>query len=192
MKLAYVEDDADSMAIFSDKFRRDGYKCDVFENAEEALPKILNEAYDALVVDICLPGISGVELLSKLRASQIFAPCVLITAFNSLPLTKQALNASANYLLEKPFTYKSLKQVIEKVTSDPSPLQLHAERQLKRFVLTPREEEIARLLLKGFSNSEMAGLLKLSEKTVKQYVGQIFDKSGVKSRSEFFSLIFPL
>jgi two-component system response regulator FixJ len=192
MKIAYVEDDVDSMTVFSEKFRRDGYQCDVFENSEEALPEIVKGAYDALVVDICLPGVSGIELLSKLRASQIFAPCVLITAFNSLPLAKQALNASANYLLEKPFTYKSLRQVIEKVTQDPSPLQLHAERQLKRFLLTPREEEIARLLLKGFSNPEMAGLLKLSEKTVKQYVSQIFVKADVKTRTELFSSIFPV
>jgi two-component system response regulator FixJ len=192
MKIAYVEDDADSVTVFSQKFRRDGYRCDVFRNAEDALPRILNENYDALVIDICLPGLSGVELLSKLRANQLFTPCVLITAFNSLPLAKQALNASANYLLEKPFAYKNLKQVIEKVTQDPSPLQLHAERQLKRFALTPREQEIGNLLLKGFSNPEIAGVLKLSEKTVKQYVGQIFQKSNANTRSEFFSLIFPV
>lgn len=192
MNLAYIEDDVDSMMVFSEKFRRDAHNCDVFENAEAAMPAILKGDYDALVVDICLPGMSGVELVSKLRQRQIYTPCVLITAFNSLPLAKQALNASANYLLEKPFSYKNLKQVIEKITRDPSPLQLHAERQLKKFMLTAREDEVARLVLKGFSNAEIADLLKLSEKTVKQYVSQIFGKADVKARGEFFSTIFPM
>lgn len=192
MKLAYVEDDQDSLKIFSQKFKKDGFICDTFNTAEKALQPILQNPYDALIFDIRLPGMNGVDLLSQLREKQVFTPCVLITAFNSLPLAKQALNASANYLLEKPFHYQDLKKVIEKITSDPSPLQLHVERSLKAFVLTGREEDVARLMLKGLSNPEIADVLKLSEKTVKQHVGQVFEKAAVKTRAEFFSTLFPL
>lgn len=192
MRLAIVEDDPDAIKIFARRFKEDGYTCDEFRSAEEALPAMLKSPYDALIVDIRLPSMSGIELLDRLRQAKVFAPCVMITAFNSLPLARQALNASANYLLEKPFRYESLKRAVEKVLQSPGPLQLHADRSLNLLSLTEREEEIARLLLKGFSNMEIANILKLSEKTVKQYVGQIYEKSGSSSRAEFFSHIFPV
>jgi DNA-binding CsgD family transcriptional regulator len=58
--------------------------------------------------------------------------------------------------------------------------------------LTEREDAVARLLLKGLSNAEIARVAAISEKTVKQHIGQIFSKAGVASRSEFFASIFPL
>lgn len=190
-KIAYIEDDADARELFSAKFKADGVECDCYGSAEEAAPNVRPGAYDLLICDIRLPGISGVEFLSSLRRNSVFTPCVLITAFGNLSLTKQALNASANYLLEKPFAYADLKRVIEKVLLFPSSLQDCVDRGLQRLSLTGREQEIARLLLKGLSNSEMARVLELSEKTVKQYVSQIFQKSAVASRAEFFSYIFP-
>jgi DNA-binding NarL/FixJ family response regulator len=107
-------------------------------------------------------------------------------------LTKQALNASANYLLEKPFTYAALRNIVNRILVSPGSLQYCADRGLEKLKLTDRENEIARLILKGLSNFEIAKTLSISEKTVKQYVTQIFEKSAVSSRAEFFSYIFPI
>lgn len=192
MKIAYVEDDADSLALFSARFRQAGDALDGFGSAEEAFVSITSGAYDALVIDIRLPRESGVELLARLRAKSVQTPCVLITAFSSAGLTKQAVNANANYLLEKPFSFADLKRVLDKMTLSPAPLQHLVDRALSQMGLTGREEEIARLLLKGLSNAEIARAANLSEKTVKQHIGQVFDKSGVASRAELFSYIFPV
>ena len=192
MKLAYVEDDEDLRTIFTDRFAQAKYDCDVFGNAEALLKKISPGLYDLLILDIRLPGISGVSLLKKLRNQGIFTPAILITAFNNLEYAKEALNASANYLLEKPFSFDTIKRLAEKIIAAPHSIQDCVDRGLANLKLAKREEEIAKLLLKGLSNKEIANVAKISEQTVKQYITQIFGKAGVKSRSEFFSYIFPV
>lgn len=191
MKAAYVENDADSLMIFAKKMRSDGIECDAFSSAEEAEKAVKPGSHDVLIIDIRLPGASGVELLEKLRGNGVYTPAVLITAFSSKQYAIQALNASANYLLEKPFAYQALKRVLEQVVERPTSIQYFIERGLEKLGLTDRENEVARLLLKGLSNAEIARVTELSEKTVKQYFTQIFQKAGVASRSEFFSHIFP-
>lgn len=191
MKVAYVEDDQDARDIFRKKLKTDGIECDVYSRAEETVGKIAPGSYDMLIVDIALPGLSGVQLLHELREKKIHTPCILITAFNSLEYSRAAMNANANYLLEKPFTYESLRKVIKNVYENPGSLQHCVDRGLALLNLTDREQEIARSLLKGLSNAEIAKILSISEKTVKQYITQLFQKSKVKSRAEFFSLIFP-
>ena len=132
------------------------------------------------------------ELLTALRRQNVFTPAILITAFNNVGYARDALNASANYLLEKPFSFATLRRVIDKVIGSPRSLQDCVDRGLSTLHLSPREDEVARLLLKGLSNKEIADVATLSELTVKQYVSQIFEKAHVTSRGELFSYIFPV
>ncbi len=192
MRIGYVEDDVDARTIFSKKLKADQMICDLYSNAEDALLNISPGSHDLLIIDIRLPGISGIQLLQKLRKKEIHTPCILITAFNSLEYTREALNSSANYLLEKPFSYQDLQCIIKKITDVPTSLQYCVDRGLAQLKLTPREEEVARYVLKGFTNAEIAKLLSISEKTVKQFMTQIFEKADVSSRSELFSYIFPV
>ncbi|MFQ5684939.1 MAG: response regulator transcription factor [Candidatus Binatia bacterium] len=191
MRLAYVEDDADARTIFAAKLTAEGFKCNVFSTAESLLGIATPGAYDALIIDIRLPGRNGVDLLRELRHKGIFTPAIIITAFNSLDYAREALNSGANYLLEKPFSFASLIHVLRKVLDSPQSLQDCVDRGLAMLQPTEREEEVARLMLKGLRNAEIARITRLSEKTVKQYVTQIFQKAGVDSRGEFFSFIFP-
>lgn len=192
MKIAYVEDDHDAREIFKERLLAEKHSCALFDTGEALLEAITPGAFDVLIVDIRLPGLSGIELIRKLRGRSIQTPCILITAFNSLEHARDALNASANYLLEKPFRFDALMKALRKVTTENLSVQHCADRGLEELRLTERENEIARLLLKGLSNSEIASILRISEKTVKQYLTQIFQKANVTSRSEFFSSIFPV
>lgn len=192
MKVAYVEDDADARTIFAEKLAARGVACDVFGDAESALPRLTPGAYDVWILDIRLPGRSGLELLRRLREQHVDTPCVLITAFNSLEYAREALNASANYLVEKPFSFQALLRVLENIAAEPKSLQHCVDRGLAQLGLTGREEEVARLLLKGLTNAEIARVGGIAEKTVKQHIGQIFHKARVASRAEFFAGIFPL
>ncbi len=192
MKLAYVEDDIGARTIFAKKLRANGISCEEFSEAEEAISRLQPGSHDVLIIDIRLPGMSGVELLSQLRLRQIHAPCILITAFNSLEYAREAFQASASYLLEKPFSFKSLQALVQKVFETPGTLQHCVDRGLTKLGLKSREEEVARYLLKGLSNAEIARMTGISEKTTKHYITLIFEKAEVSSRSEFFSYIFPV
>lgn len=192
MRIAYIEDDRDSRDIFSQKFRANKIECDTFGTAEEALEKIHPGSHDALIIDIRLPGQSGIQFLKILRNREIHIPCILITAFNSLEYSREALNSNANYLLEKPFNYPALKGILEKITANPSSLQHCVDRGLAQIDLTARETEIAVYMLKGLSSLEISKALNIAEKTVKHHITEIFEKSNVSSRGEFFSLIFPV
>lgn len=191
MKLAYIEDDGDARTVFARKLQGEGFECQAFDSSEKFLETVVPGGYDLLLIDIRLPGWDGVTLLKKLRDRGIFTPAILITAFSSLEYAREALNSSANYLLEKPFSFATLLRTIQKIFSAPRSLQDCVDRGLATLIITKREEEVARLLLKGLSNKEIAQTLHLSEKTVKQYITQIFEKTEVKSRAEFFSWIFP-
>lgn len=192
MKLAYVEDDQDLRTLYADRFTQARYACETFANAEELLKVAAPGRYDLLLLDIKLPGMSGVQLLKILRRRGIFTPAILMTAFNNVEYAREALNASANYLLEKPFSFAQLRRLAEKIVSSPSSLQDCVDRGLARLRLAKREEEVAMLLLKGFSNKDIADIARITEPTVKQYFVQIFQKANVKSRAEFFSYIFPV
>ena len=183
MKLAYIEDDVDARTIFARKLSEEQLPCEAFGSAEEFLKVVNPGSHDLLIVDIRLPGRNGVELLKVLRERQVFTPAILITAFNSLDYAHQALNATASYLLEKPFSFASLIRVIRKVLAAPQPLQACVDRGLAVLRLTDREDEVARLVLKGLSNKEIASTLSIAEKTVKQYRTQIFQKAHVASRA---------
>ena len=192
MKLAYIEDDTDARTIFARRLSAEGLACDTFDSAEEFLKVATPGGYDLLIVDIRLPERNGVELLKELRARNVFTPAILITAFNSRTYAHQALNASASYLLEKPFSVAALIGVVRKILASPQSLQACVDRGLAVLQLTDREDEAARLMLKGLSNKEIARTMSISEKTVKQYITQIFQKASVVSRAEFFSSIFPI
>ncbi len=158
MKLAYIEDDTDARTIFSRKLSEEGFPCNAFGSAEESLRVATPGGYDLLIVDIRLPERNGVELLKDLRARNVFTPALLITAFNSLDYAHQALNASASSLLEKPSSFASLIRVIRKVLASPQPLQTCFDRGLAVLRLTSREDEVARLALKGLSNKEITSM----------------------------------
>lgn len=192
MRIAYIEDDRDARQIFASRLKEDGYECDTFDSAEDFFDNAEPGAFDTVVSDIQLPGMTGVDCIKRLRDANVSVPCILITAFNSLEYARSALNANANYLLEKPFTYDALVGVIKKVSSAALTVSHCVQHGLKVLNLTAREKDVAELLLKGLSNSEIAKVVDLSEKTVKQYVTQIFQKAQVRSRSEFFSSIFPV
>ena len=192
MKVAYVEDDVDARTIFAKNLALEHVQCDVFDSAEAFLKVAAPGGYDMLLIDIRLTGRDGVKLLKGLRERGIFTPAILITAFDSLDYAREALNSSANYLLEKPFSFASLMRVIHKVLGTSRSLQDCVDRGLATLAITKRECEIARLLLKGLSNKEIADVGRIAEKTVKQHITQIFKKADVKSRSEFFSWIFPV
>ena len=131
----------------------------------------------------------GLRLMTELRARDIRAPVVVITAYADVEKVKIALNEGAAYLLEKPFRAAELLEAIDRVRSQEG-VSGAVEQILSRAHLTEKERTVARHLLNGLSSSEIADLEKNSPKTIRQHVTQIYAKCGVSSRAEFFRLVY--
>jgi DNA-binding NarL/FixJ family response regulator len=168
-----------------------GVACTWVRNVDEARRELGKRTFDAVVTDIVLgpDAPSGLDLVKELQPTG--APVLVITGFADLNRVKEALNYGAAYLLEKPFRAEELSRALSKVWDEPRGLQHFVERALERAELTAKERDVARLLLKGLSTKEMAGVTGNTEKTLKHHIASIFHKFDVASRAELFHCIFP-
>ena len=188
-----VEDEPDARTILARRLQAFGWNCLAHPSVESALKDPELRYVEAVVADVVLGDgkASGIDLISSLRKEEVRAPVVLVTAFADTQRVKAALNAGASYLLEKPFTTESLRQVLEKVTTVDVDLARLVNKALSRARLTRKEEEVARLVLKGLTSAEIGTMMGNSEKTIKQHLTQVYAKLGVAGRAEFFHLVFP-
>lgn len=108
MRLLIVEDEKSLNRVISKSFEKEGFCVDSCFNGEEALNFILTGEYDAVVMDIMMPKMSGMEVLRTLRARKITTPVLLLTAKDSIPDRVSGLNAGADDYLIKPFAFEEL------------------------------------------------------------------------------------
>ena len=191
--LLLVEDEHDARTILARRLQAFDWTCLPHANAESALHDPELRYVEAVVADVVLGDgrMSGIDLITALRREEVRAPVVLVTAFADTPRLKAALNAGASYLLEKPFTTEALRQILNKVTTVDIDLARLVNKALSRARLTRKEEEVARLVLKGLTSAEIGAMMGNSEKTIKQHLTQVYSKLGVAGRAEFFHLVFP-
>ena len=188
-----VEDEADARTILARRLSAFGWNCLAHPSVEAALRDPQLRFVEAVVADVVLGEgrMSGIDLIPALRKEDVRAPVVLVTAFADQQRLKDALNAGAAYLLEKPFTTEALRGILDKVTSVDVDLGKLVNKALSRARLTRKEEEVARLVLKGLTSAEIGAMMGNSEKTIKQHLTQVYAKLGVAGRAEFFHLVFP-
>ena len=189
-----VEDERDALDALARMLTDEGYVCLSAASASEALEHAKSGRFiDVVVTDIVLgdEGPDGIDLIPALREAGVRAPVVLVTAFADSPRLKRALHAGVAYLLEKPFRVQALLSVLDRLWQEPYDLAHLVDRALRRAGLTDKEADVARLLLKGLSNEEIATVTSNSDKTIRQHVTAVYRKTGVTSRAEFFHLVFP-
>jgi DNA-binding NarL/FixJ family response regulator len=189
-----VEDEQDAREALSRVLQAEGYTCIAAGSGDEALRMVKSAKFiDVVVTDIVLgdSGPDGIDLIPALREQGVRAPVVLVTAFADSPRLKRALLSGVAYLLEKPFRARALLSVLDRLWQEPYDLAHLVDRALSRAGLTEKESEVARLLLKGLSNEEIASATSNSDKTIRQHVTAVYRKAGVSSRAEFFHLVFP-
>lgn len=191
MKILLVEDEPDARGALARALERAGHSVIAAADVATALAA---PAVDAAVLDVVLgeDDRGGLRILEALRARSSSVPVVIVTAFADVEKVKTALNLGASHLLEKPFRAAELIAVVERViAARPDPAEA-VTRLFERAGLTPREAEVARLALKGLPSPEIAHVLGMSEKTVRQHLSRVYEKHGVSSRGELFHLVFPI
>jgi FixJ family two-component response regulator len=188
-QVVFVIDDDPSMRMaIKELIEAVGISCQTFGSGQELLNATLPDVPSCLVLDVRLPGLSGLNLQRELTARGISIPIVFITGHGDIPMSVQAMKAGAVEFLTKPFRDQDLLDAIEQATERDrtARLQLTEIRELRERseALTPRELEVMRLVVTGRLNKQIAAELGISEKTVNVHRAQVMQKMQADSLAE--------
>lgn len=116
-RILIVEDEDTLCASLQRVFRRDGYEADIADSAETAFRILENNKYDLIITDIILPGISGIELISRYKEQNPGQKVIIMTAYASLQTAVDALRVGASDFIVKPVMHDELKRMVKKALS---------------------------------------------------------------------------
>ena len=163
--------------------------------AEDFLAACGEDMAGCIVLDVRMPGMSGLELYEKLNARRCSLPVIFITGHGDVPMAVSALKKGAVDFIEKPFNDKELLRVIgeclerERTTRAQRLREGEAGRRLAS--LTEREREVMDLVLAGKLNKQIADVLNISIKTVEVHRARIMDKMAVRTVAELVQAAMP-
>jgi FixJ family two-component response regulator len=186
--IAIVDDEPSAREGLSSLIRSVGLRVETFASAQAFLARPPTEAPSCLVLDLQLPGLSGLDLQKRMAEVGWETPIVFLTGHGNIPASVQAMKAGAVEFLTKPFDEEDLLQAIGvAIERDQRNRQQHAEmRELQgRYeLLTPREQEVMWQVVSGLLNKQVAAELKISEFTVKIHRGQVMRKMRADSLAD--------
>lgn len=186
--IAIIDDDVSARRGLERLVRSMGWKAETFASAQEFLDRPHAEAPSCLVLDLQLPGLSGLDLQKRMAEAGLFTPIVFLTGHGSIPASVQAMKAGAIEFLTKPVDEQDLFKAIEEaIERDRRTRQRHADmRDLRQRYesLTAREQEVMRQVVAGLLNKQIAAELSITEDTVKFHRGHIMRKMRAASLAD--------
>jgi FixJ family two-component response regulator len=183
-----VEDDASMRRALSNLFESVGLGAETFGSASEMLQRKLPDVASCLVLDVRLPGLSGLDFQAELAKANIHIPIIFMTGHGDIPMTVRAMKGGAVDFLTKPFRDQDMLDAvltaIERDRKRRETDKIVADLQTLLEALTPREREVFTLVSSGLMNKQIAGELGLAEITVKIHRGHIMKKMGARSLAD--------
>lgn len=183
-----VDDDAVMREALSSLFRSVDLSVKVFGSAHELLQGSLTDRPSCLVLDIRLPGVSGLEFQDELVKAGIHIPVIFMTGHGDIPMSVRAMKAGAVDFLEKPFRHQEMLDAvalaIERDRKRREQDRTLSELQGRFESLTPREREVIGLITAGLMNKQAAGEMGVTEMTVKIHRGHIMRKMQARSLAD--------
>jgi FixJ family two-component response regulator len=180
-----VDDDASMRRGLANLFQSVGLKVEVFGSASDMLQSKLPDVASCLVLDIRLPGLSGLDFQAELAKANIHMPIIFMTGHGDIPMTVRAMKGGAVDFLTKPFRDQDmLDAVVTAIERDRKRREagkIVANLQALLATLTSRERQILALVSSGLMNKQIAAEVGLAEITVKIHRGHIMKKMGAKS-----------
>jgi FixJ family two-component response regulator len=183
-----VEDDPSMRRALGNLFQSVGLPVEVFGSASEMLKSKLPDVASCLVLDVRLPGLSGLDFQAELAKANIHIPIIFMTGHGDIPMTVRAMKGGAVDFLTKPFRDQDMLDAVvtaierdrKRREADKIVAHLHALLE----TLTPREREVFALVSAGLMNKQIAAELGLAEITVKLHRGHIMRKMDAKSLAD--------
>jgi FixJ family two-component response regulator len=183
-----VDDDKSMREALTSLFQSVGLQVQVFSSAADLLQSSLPQVASCLVLDVRLPGLSGLDFQSELAAADIRTPIIFMTGHGDIPMSVQAMKAGAVDFLTKPFRDQDMLQAVNRaIVADRKRRSQHdsmAELRLLYESLTAREREIMALVSAGLRNKRIAADLGVSEITVKVHRVHVMRKMRAGSLAD--------
>jgi FixJ family two-component response regulator len=187
-----IDDDSSVLKSLGRLLKSLGFDTETFASAELFLARKHYDGAGCIVLDVRMPGLSGMDLQDELSRADYSMPIIFITGHGNIPMSVQAMKKGAVNFLAKPFDDEELLQAVrEAIEKDRRAKAERAEVQdaLKLIEqLTPREHEIFRHVITGMLNKQIALKLDIAEKTVKVHRGRIMEKLCVESVADLVRL----
>jgi two-component system, LuxR family, response regulator FixJ len=173
-----------------------GHRIECFGSAEDFLESYDPDLAGCLVLDVRIPGMSGIELMGKLAKIGCRLPVIIITGHADVPMAVQAMKDGALYVLEKPFKDQVLLDLIHAAFEKNAQLRKadaeRAEIGARLTRLTPREREVLDYLIQGMIYKEIAQKIRISRKTLWIHRARIFEKMGVTGLPDLVKMVLQV
>lgn len=180
-----VDDDPSMLKYLSELVKTINYKAETYESAGEFLESYTDDGHGCLILDLRLPGISGLDLQDQLAANNIDLPVIMISGFGDVSTVVKAMKAGVLDFLEKPFKGQELLDRIHNAVNKHKADRVKNTSQnqtLERInSLTKREKEVMALVITGTLNKDIAKILEISVKTVEVHRANVMDKMNASS-----------
>ena len=184
--IVYVVDDDEALRrALALLIRSVGLEAEMFPSAQAFLDHRLPDRPSCLVLDVRMPGPSGLDLQSALLQAERSIPIIFITGHGDVPMSVRAMKTGAVDFLQKPFNDQEVLDCIQRALATSRRQRAehaeHAELAQRHASLTTREREVLRLVVAGLLNKQIAGELGIAEKTIKVHRARVMDKMRVGS-----------
>jgi FixJ family two-component response regulator len=187
-----IDDDASMRRALSYLLQSAGYKVEMYSSGEKFLRREHFDGIGCIILDVRMPGLTGMELQEKLMRSDYMMPIIFLTGHGELSMGVQAMKKGATDFLPKPFDDEQLLGAVYRaIEKDIQARGSYKEKQeIRRRIerLTPRENEILRYVITGMLNKQIAAKLGIAEPTVKIHRGRIMEKLCTESVADLVRL----
>ena len=183
-----IDDDARMRAALERLLKSVGLRAESFATPQDFLRQKLPDVASCLVLDVRLPGMSGLEVQRKLNERRVSIPIIFITGHGDIPMTVEAMKSGAVEFLTKPFRDQDLVDAIQQALKRDDELRQQqaqiAQLQERYAKLTAREREVMRLVVSGKLTKQIASTLAMSEITATVHRGHVMRKMHANSPAE--------
>jgi FixJ family two-component response regulator len=187
-----VDDDASLRGAVSNLIRSVGLRVEAFASTQEFFATKRPDTACCLILDVRLPGVSGLDFQVELAKAKIEIPIIFITGHGDIPMSVKAMKAGAVEFLTKPFRDQDLLDAVqvalERAKASRASEKAISELRARFATLTPREQEVMAWVTGGLLNKQVAAEIGVTEITVKVHRGKVTRKMGAKSLADLVKM----